>query len=112
VREFLSVLLRRVEEKQTDPPDQASWSVYGKLYEDNLLFLRGIWNKWRQTGQPRDAVRAADWRFLCCLHDEAAVEETGIAPFGLSGRRRSLKTVKEIAALAAQLQMVSDVPAV
>src|SRR5271167_4173689 len=24
------------------PPDQTSWSVYGKLYQDNLAFLRGI----------------------------------------------------------------------
>jgi putative endopeptidase len=24
------------------PPDQTSWSVYGKLYQDNLNFLRGI----------------------------------------------------------------------
>ena len=24
------------------PPDQTSWSVYGKLYEDNLNFLHGI----------------------------------------------------------------------
>src|ERR1700730_9318226 len=24
------------------PPDQTGWSVYGKLYQDNLSFLRGI----------------------------------------------------------------------
>jgi len=24
------------------PPDQVGWSVYGKLYQDNLNFLRGI----------------------------------------------------------------------
>src|SRR4029077_12172236 len=24
------------------PPDRTSWSVYGKLYEDNLGLLRGI----------------------------------------------------------------------
>src|SRR5579859_1250692 len=24
------------------PPDQTSWSVYGKLYQDNLAFLRGM----------------------------------------------------------------------
>src|SRR5215469_15580303 len=24
------------------PPDQTSWSVYGKLYQDNLAFLRQI----------------------------------------------------------------------
>ena len=41
------------------PPDQASWSVYGKLYEDNLLFLRGILEQVAANGQPRDAVALA-----------------------------------------------------
>jgi len=27
------------------PPDQASWSVYGKLYEDNFYFCGESWNK-------------------------------------------------------------------
>src|SRR5207302_2026789 len=30
------------QKKNPIPPDQTSWSVYGKLYQDNLLFLRGI----------------------------------------------------------------------
>ena len=30
------------EKKNPIPPDQTSWSVYGKLYQDNLLYLRGI----------------------------------------------------------------------
>ncbi|HTK95733.1 MAG TPA: hypothetical protein VL382_08845, partial [Terriglobales bacterium] len=30
------------QKKNPIPPDQTSWSVYGKLYQDNLAFLRGI----------------------------------------------------------------------
>ena len=40
--EFLSVLLRWMAEENPIPPDQTGWSVYGKLYQDNLNFLRGI----------------------------------------------------------------------
>src|SRR5208283_5504117 len=30
------------QKKNPIPPDQTSWSVYGKLYQDNLNFLRGM----------------------------------------------------------------------
>ena len=30
------------QKKNPIPPDQTGWSVYGKLYQDNLNFLRGI----------------------------------------------------------------------
>src|ERR1700682_1282177 len=30
------------QKKNPIPPDQTSWGVYGKLYQDNLNFLRGI----------------------------------------------------------------------
>src|ERR1700756_3753538 len=30
------------QKKNPIPPDQTSWSVYAKLYQDNLTFLRGI----------------------------------------------------------------------
>jgi len=30
------------QKKNPIPPDQTSWSVYGKLYQDNLTFLRGM----------------------------------------------------------------------
>jgi len=32
----------RWQQQNPIPPDQTSWSVYAKLYEDNLNFLRGI----------------------------------------------------------------------
>ncbi len=90
------------------PPDQTSWSVYGKLYEDNLLFLRGILEEAGGNARPRDAAsqQIGDFYFACT--DEAAVEKQGIAPLrGYLDAIASLKTAKEIAPLAAQLQMVS-----
>src|ERR1700760_282133 len=38
------------------PSDQTSWSVYGKLYEDNLNFLHAILEQAATPGGDRDAV--------------------------------------------------------
>ncbi len=37
------------QKKNPTPPDQTSWSVYGKLYQDNLTFLRVMLNR-RRSG--------------------------------------------------------------
>jgi putative endopeptidase len=90
------------------PTDQTSWSVYGKLYQDNLLFLRGILEQAAANGRPRDAVGQQIGDFYAACMDEAAVEKQGIAPIqGYLDAIGSLKTAKDIAPLAAQLQMGS-----
>src|SRR5471030_1618898 len=38
------------------PPDQVSWGVSGKLYQDNLNFLRGILEEAAATRGRRDTV--------------------------------------------------------
>jgi endothelin-converting enzyme/putative endopeptidase len=38
------------------PSDQTSWSVYGKLYQDNLNFLRGILDQAAKSSATRDTV--------------------------------------------------------
>src|ERR1700747_2926569 len=35
----------RWKQQNPNPADQTSWSVYAKLYQDNLKFLRGILEK-------------------------------------------------------------------
>src|SRR5438309_9348675 len=40
------------QKKNPIPPDQTSWSVYGKLYQDNLIFLRGMLEQAAQPDQP------------------------------------------------------------
>src|SRR5207302_10471460 len=44
------------QKKNPIPPDQTSWSVYGKLYQDNLTFLRGMLEQAAQPGSDRNAV--------------------------------------------------------
>src|SRR6202166_645379 len=42
------------QKKNPIPPDQTSWSVYGKLYEDNLTFLRTILEQASSSAAQRD----------------------------------------------------------
>src|ERR1700680_2308875 len=65
------------QKKNPIPPDQTSWSVYGKLYQDNLLFLRGILEQAGSTaGQrdkdQRDAVTQKIGDFYASCMDEPA----------------------------------------
>src|SRR5712671_5067025 len=47
------------QKKNPIPPDQTSWSVYGKLYQDNLTFLRGMLEQAAQADQANKAQRDA-----------------------------------------------------
>ena len=60
-------------------PDQTSWSVYGKLYEDNLNYLRGILEQ-ASTAKDRDAVTQKIGDYYAACMDEAAVEKLGAKP--------------------------------
>ena len=56
------------QQKNPIPPDQTSWGVYGKLYQDNLIFLRGILEQAAASQGPARHGDAGDWRFLFGLH--------------------------------------------
>jgi putative endopeptidase len=89
------------------PADQTSWSVYGKLYEDNLQFLKGILEQAAVGGGTRDAMTRQIGDFYAACMDEATVEKEGIAPIrGYLDDIGRLNSAKEIAPLAAQLQEV------
>ena len=62
------------------PADQTSWSVYGKLYEDNLLFLRGILEQAAQTSGQRNEVTRQIGDFYAACMDETEVEKQELAP--------------------------------
>src|SRR6202451_4307837 len=44
------------QKKNPIPPDQTSWSVYGKLYQDNLVFLRGMLEEAAKPSSDRNSV--------------------------------------------------------
>src|SRR5271165_2317544 len=87
------------------PPDQTSWSVYGKLYQDNLLFLKGILEQASENTGTRDAVTQQIGDFYAACIDENAVEKRGMAPVhGDLEAIANLKSTKDIAPLVARLQ--------
>ncbi len=89
------------------PADQTSWSVYGKLYQDNLQFLKGILEQASVNGGSRTPVTQQIGDFYAACMDDAAVEKQGIGPVrGYLDAIGNLKSAKEIAPLAAQLQQV------
>ncbi len=73
------------------PPDQTSWGVYSKLYEDNLKYLRGILEQ-AAAAKNRDAVTQKIGDYYAACMDEAAIEKLGAKPIAADAgghRRRS-----------------------
>jgi endothelin-converting enzyme/putative endopeptidase len=86
------------------PPDQTSWEVYGKLYEDNLNFLRSILEQASSATQ-RDAVTQKIGDFYGACMDESAVQKRGLSPVqGDLDAISKLNAVKGITPLIARLQ--------
>lgn len=88
------------------PPDQTSWSVYGKLYQDNLNFLRGILEQAEASTAQGDTVSQEIGGFYGACMDETAVEKRGVAAIrpqldAIGG----LDSVHDLAPLAARLTL-------
>jgi len=90
------------------PPDQTSWSVYGKLYEDNLTYLRGILEQASVAKNPSAVAQKIGDYYAACM-DETAVEKLGAKPMQPAlAQIEALKNVSEVAPLAAQLHLQGD----
>jgi putative endopeptidase len=87
------------------PADQTSWSVYGKLYQDNLVFLKGILEQASADNNQRDSVTRQIGDFYAACMDEAAVNKQGMAPVQQELEAiANLKSAKDMASLVARLQ--------
>src|SRR5262245_49222653 len=62
------------------PADQASWSVYGKLYVDNQRYLWGILQQAATPSPSRTETQQRIGDYFDSCMDEAAVERVGTAP--------------------------------
>jgi putative endopeptidase len=62
------------------PPDQASWSVFGKLEEDNLKFLGEVLEAAARRDAGLDPATAQIGDFYASCMDEAAIARAGMAP--------------------------------
>ena len=89
------------------PADQTSWSVYAKLYQDNLNFLRAILEQADKDSPDRDLVTREIGDFYAACLDEAGVEKRGIEPIqGELDAIAHLKSAQDLAPLIARLQLV------
>ncbi len=87
------------------PPDQTSWSVYGKLYQDNLGFLRQILEQ-AATEKNRDAVTQKIGDFYGSCMNETLVEKLGAKPMQPDlDAIQGVKNTKQLAPLMGQLQI-------
>jgi putative endopeptidase len=91
------------QKKNPIPADQTSWSVYGKLYEDNLNFLRGILEQAAASEGSSDSVTKEIGSFYAACTDEATLEKRGAAAIQPSlDAIAHLKSTKDIASLIAR----------
>ncbi|HUQ28360.1 MAG TPA: M13 family metallopeptidase [Usitatibacter sp.] len=90
------------------PPDQARWSVYNKLYQDNQRFLWGILDSLAKQGAGRNATQQKIGDYFAACMDEAAVEKLGARPLAPYLKRiNAMKTKRELGALLGDLHLVS-----
>jgi putative endopeptidase len=95
-------------QKNPIPADQTGWSVYGKLYQDNLNFLRGILEQAASGSNQRDAVTQKIGDFYASCTDEAGIEKNGVEPINAELQAiAQLGSVREMATLVARLQMTT-----
>jgi putative endopeptidase len=87
------------------PPDQSSWSTYGKLADENRAQLRTILEDAAKATGARDAVPQKIGDYYASCMDEAAIEKLGASPLGPElARIASLKSKRELAEYVATTQ--------
>jgi putative endopeptidase len=91
------------------PPDQARWSVYGKLYNDNQKFLWGILDDLSKSGGKRNPVQQKIGDYFAACMDEAAVEKAGVAPLKPElDAIAALSSKADLSALLARMQLTAS----
>jgi putative endopeptidase len=90
------------------PPDQASWSVYGKLHEDNLKFLGEVLEAAARPRPGRDAATAQIGDFYASCMDEAAIGRAGAAPLAADLEAiAGIGSPADLPAVVARLQLAT-----
>jgi len=88
------------------PSDQAKWSVYGKLYQDNQRFLWGILDSLAKNTEGRNATQQKIGDYFAACMDEAAVEKLGAKPLApYLARIAAMKDKRELGSVLGDLHM-------
>ena len=87
------------------PPDQSSWSVYGKLANDNRRYLWGILAELAQTTGSRTPAQQKLGDFFASCMDEGAIEQRGASPLAPAlDAIAKMTQARDLAAVVAMLQ--------
>ncbi len=87
------------------PEDQSSWSVYGKLYQDNQRFLWGILDALANKPDDGNPVRHKLGDYFAACMDESTVDQRGATPLRASLTRiAAMQSKAELPAVLATLQ--------
>src|ERR1051325_7296063 len=90
------------------PPDQAAWSVYGKLTDDNQRFLWGILQEAAQATPQRSAVQQKIGDMFASCMDESAIEKLGATPLrGHLDSIAGMTSVKDLPSVLAPLHQAA-----
>jgi endothelin-converting enzyme/putative endopeptidase len=104
--DFYTYSCRGWQKKNPIPPDQTSWSVYAKLYQDNLMFLRGILEEAAATKGQRNQVTQEIGDFYGACMDESAVNQRGLTVIQPQlDAIASITSVRDIAPMAAKVTL-------
>src|SRR4029077_11965839 len=98
-----------LKQKNPIPGDQASWSVYGKVTEENEEYLWGILLDAAKPRADRTAVQQKIGDFFDACTDETRVEELGAKPLQpLLDEIARLKAKYELGGFLARQHMRSN----
>jgi endothelin-converting enzyme/putative endopeptidase len=91
--------------KNPIPPDQSSWSVYGKLQDENRAQLRELLESAATGTAQRTAYTQKIGDYYASCVDEAAIEKAGIAPLkkqldAIEKMNSKVKLAETVAAMA------------
>jgi len=94
------------QKKNPIPPEQTSWSVYGKLYQDNLQFLRGILEQAAESKDTSDSTTQLIGSFYAACMDEPGIEKRGLKTLQPQlDAVSALQSARDLATLLARLQL-------
>jgi putative endopeptidase len=94
------------QQKNPIPSDQTSWSVYAKLYEDNLNFLRSLLERAASATDQRDLVTQEVGDFYAACMNEPAVDRRGVSAIQPQlDAIANLKRAQDLPPLVARLQL-------
>ncbi len=89
--------------KNPIPGDQAAWSVYGKLAQDNEQFLWGLLEDAARPAEDRNPTQQKIGDYFGACMDEAGIEKLGAAPLRpVLDEIAALKSTRDLASYLAR----------